>query len=70
METLCSDSDIAAVLRMSPEWVRKQRMYRRSGRPHVLTIDPVLIGSRSPRYKRADLEAWIEQCRVGSISKK
>jgi hypothetical protein len=71
MEPLCSDSDLAAVFRMSPEWVRKQRMYRRLGRPHVLTIDPVMITPRSPRYRRADVQAWLEeQCRLSSINKK
>ena len=56
---LCSDADIALILRMSPEWVRKQRMWRRAGLPHVLTVDPILIGT-SPRYILADIEAWLE----------
>jgi hypothetical protein len=45
---------------MSRPWIRKQRMSRRAGLPHVLGIDPIMIGSR-PRYRLADVEAWLDQ---------
>jgi hypothetical protein len=58
IDPLYSDCDLAALLRMSRSWIRKQRMWRRAGLPHVLTIDPVMIGS-CPRYRAADIVAWI-----------
>ena len=60
---LYDDRQISAVLRISRSWIRKQRMYRRQGLPHVLTIDPVMIGS-VPRYRVSDVHAWVEaQCK-------
>ena len=58
MDGLLCDLDIAALLRMSRSWVRKQRMLRRAGLPHVLAVDPVMIG-KCPRYRRAELETWL-----------
>jgi predicted DNA-binding transcriptional regulator AlpA len=55
---LIRDADIARLTSMSKSWVRKQRMNRRRGLPHVLTIDPVRIGS-VPRYRLNDVEAWL-----------
>jgi hypothetical protein len=59
IESLCSDSDIVCLLRMSGPWIRKQRMLRRAGLPHIFTVDPIMIG-RCPRYRLADIEAWLE----------
>ena len=58
MTPLYSDADLAALLKMSRSWVRKQRMLRRAGLPHVLTVDPVMIG-KCPRYRRAEIETWL-----------
>jgi len=55
---LIRDRDVARLLSMSCSWVRKQRMLRRGDEPHVLAIDPVLIGS-TPRYRVSDVEAWL-----------
>jgi len=62
-DPLYSDSDLASILRMSRSWIRKQRMLRRGGLPHVLTIDPIMIGS-CPRYRLADIKAWLEAQRA------
>jgi predicted DNA-binding transcriptional regulator AlpA len=59
IDALCSDAEVASLLRMSRSWVRKQRMLRRAGKPHILTIDPIMIGS-CPRYRFAEIEAWLE----------
>jgi hypothetical protein len=53
-----ADADLAALLRISRSWIRKERMYRRHGLPHVLTIDPIMIGT-VPRYRASDVDAWI-----------
>ena len=53
-----SDRDIAKLVGFSSEWVRQQRHYRRHGKRHVLTIDPVLIGEK-PRYRAEDVRSWI-----------
>jgi predicted DNA-binding transcriptional regulator AlpA len=56
------DADIARITSMSKSWVRKQRMLKKQGHPHQLTIDPVRIG-RSVRYPRELFEAWLaERC--------
>lgn len=57
--TYLSDQDIAKILRLSPAWVRKQRHLRNGGESHVLSINPVYIGS-SPRYRLADFNQWLE----------
>ena len=54
-----NDKRLAARLDLSTSWVRKQRWLRRHGQDHILTIDPVMIG-RSPRYKTADIEIWLD----------
>ncbi len=56
---LISDADIASLLCMSRSWVRKERFNRRRGLPHILTIDPVMIGS-APRYRRSEVMDWVE----------
>jgi hypothetical protein len=56
---LFNDRDVAHLIGMSPSWVRVQRHYRRRGMDHVLTIDPVLVGTR-PRYRREDVTALID----------
>lgn len=58
---LVRDNDIARLAAMSQSWVRKQRMFRRRGLDHVLDIDPVMLGS-SPRYRLADVLAWLALC--------
>ena len=58
---LVRDSYIAELASMSQSWVRKQRMFRRRGLDHVLNIDPVMLGS-SPRYRLADVLAWLTSC--------
>ena len=55
---LFNDSKLAELLSLSRSWVRKQRWLRRGGQPHVLTIDPIMIGS-APRYRASDVEAWL-----------
>ncbi len=55
---LFNDSKLAELLSLSCSWVRKQRWLRRGGQPHVLTIDPIMIGS-APRYRASDVEAWL-----------
>ena len=55
---LLRDKDIAAQLSISPAWVRQQRFKRRRGLPHVLKIDPIMIGS-SPRYLVEDVNNFI-----------
>jgi hypothetical protein len=57
-QLLYSTADLAELLRMSQSWLRKDRMYRRRGLPHVLTIDPVMVGS-APRYRISDVETWL-----------
>lgn len=52
-----SDQDIANILRLSTAWVRKQRHLRNRSEDHVLSIDPVYIGS-SPRYRFTDFSEW------------
>jgi predicted DNA-binding transcriptional regulator AlpA len=59
-EPLLSDGDLASLIKMSRSWIRKQRMLRRAGLPHVLAIDPIMIGSR-PRYCASEVETWIEE---------
>jgi len=62
MDGLLCDLDVASLLRMSRSWVRKQRMLRRAGLPHVLAVDPVMIGT-CPRYRRAEIETWLaDEC--------
>lgn len=56
--TYLSDQDVAKILRLSPAWVRKQRYLRSGGESHVLSINPVYIGS-SPRYRLADFNEWL-----------
>lgn len=57
MNTFLNDKDIAGALRLSSAWVRQQRFKRRHQIDHVLTIDPVMIGS-SPRYRYEDFKDW------------
>ncbi|MBT6361707.1 MAG: hypothetical protein HOJ67_05875 [Rhodospirillaceae bacterium] len=58
-KNLLDDGYIAHDTSMSKSWVRQERHKRRHGLPHILTIDPVMIGS-SPRYRRSDYLEWIE----------
>ena len=62
---LLSDAAIADRLSMSRSWVRQQRLLRRRGEPHFLTIDPVMIGT-SPRYRVEDLDALLNEVFVAN----
>lgn len=57
--SLIGDREIADLLSLSQSWVRVQRYKRRHKLPHLLTIDPVLIGS-VPRYRIDDVNNWIK----------
>ena len=57
---LLNDKDLAALCGMSVQWVRAERLKRRRGDKHALTIDPVMIG-KSPRYRATDIMRWIEE---------
>ena len=63
-EPLLADADIANHLRVSRSWVRKQRFNRRHDLPHVLDIDPVMIGSL-PRYRASDMTRWLAKLTGG-----
>jgi hypothetical protein len=54
---LIDDKTFAANLCMSPSWVRGQRHKRRNNLPHILNIDPVMVGA-SPRYPIEEVEAF------------
>ena len=60
-----NDKQIANTLSLSKSWVRKQRWLRRHGHPHVLTLDPVMIGS-VPRYCVEEVEAWLLSLRIAN----
>ena len=64
---LISDADIADMLGMSRSWVRKERLNRRRGLPHTLTIDPVMIGS-APRYRRSEVVDWVASLEIDPSS--
>ena len=56
---LLNDTALAAMVGMSNSWIRVQRYIRRRGLPHILNIDPTMVGT-SPRYRIEDVEAFIE----------
>lgn len=58
-DRLIGDAEIAAYLRCSRSWVRKQRMRRKHGIPHSLKLDPVYVASM-PRYWLSAFEAWVD----------
>ena len=58
MTTLTNDGGLASELSMSTSWVRQQRFKRNHNLPHILNIDPVMVGT-SPRYRVEDVEAFI-----------
>jgi hypothetical protein len=57
-ETLLSDEQVANLLKFSVAWLRKQRYLKRKGKPHILTVDPVMIGG-TPRYRLSDIGTWL-----------
>ena len=59
VDRLINDAEVADLLSMSRSWVTKQRFLRNHGEPHTFDIDPVMIGT-SPRYRAADVQAWIK----------
>lgn len=66
-DPLLNDKEVAKALALSPSWVRKQRYLRQRGLPHQLTVDPIRVG-RSPRYRREDMEKWMEGLDTGENS--
>lgn len=60
---LINDKEIARQTTFSPEWVRLQRYLRRHGKPHVLDIDPVIVGSK-PRYLSEDFHGWLARVKA------
>ena len=66
---LVNDGAIARLVCMSKSWVRKERFNRRHGLAHTLSLDPLMIG-RCPRYRLADVQAWLEQhaTKTGEVS--
>lgn len=58
MNNLLNDQQLSDLVSMSKSWIRKQRMLRRRGESHTLTIDPVLIGT-APRYRQAEVLDWL-----------
>ena len=56
---LLSDKEVAAICGMSNAWVRAERLKRRRGENHNLTVDPIMIG-KSPRYRAEEIFRWIE----------
>ena len=63
-----SDRDIAEYLSLTSSWVRKQRWLRRQNESHVLSIDPILIGS-TPRYRISDFVEWLGNLENGGDRK-
>lgn len=62
---LICDKDVARLIGMSSSWVRVERWKRKNRKDHALTVDAVMIGGSSPRYKLADIEAWINSLDSG-----
>ena len=60
---LLTDKDVADRLSVSRNTIRTQRHYRLNGKPHWLTVDPIMIGS-SPRYRLEDIEEWLASRRL------
>tara|TARA_R110001592_G_scaffold32162_2_gene112771 strand:+ start:25869 stop:26111 length:243 start_codon:yes stop_codon:yes gene_type:complete len=58
-EKLLNDKDVASLVNFSVAWVRKERWLRRSGKPHSLNIDPVIIGN-TPRYRSSEIKEWLK----------
>lgn len=56
---LVGDAWIARQLCMKPSTLRVQRHLRKKRAPHWFNLDPVWVGS-SPRYARADVDAWLD----------
>ena len=57
--TFVDDAWLATELLMTVATIRSQRFRRRYKKPHWLTIDPVLIGSK-PRYILSEAVDWLE----------
>ena len=59
---LIRDIEVSRLTSMSRSWVRKKRMNRRRGWPHVRPLIPVYVGP-VPLYIASDVEAWLaSQC--------
>ena len=58
-DRLVGDREIAERLSMSPSTVRNQRHRRKHGKSHFLTIEPVMVGGKSPRYWETDVDAFF-----------
>ena len=59
MGSFLTDHQVASLLKLSTAWMRKQRHLRKTGKPHILTVDPVLIG-KIPRYRSEDIKNWLD----------
>ena len=60
---LLNDKQIGQLVGFSPQWVRVQRLFRRRGQPHILSLDPVMVGSK-PRYVADEVMAWVESLKA------
>jgi hypothetical protein len=56
---LVADKYISDRIFVSLSWVRGERHKRRHSLPHILTIDPIMIGS-IPRYRQDEVDEWME----------
>jgi len=66
-DQLINDKTVSNMLSMSCSWIRKQRMLQRRGEFHIFTVTPVTIGN-SPRYRFADVTAWMSSLVEGGVS--
>ena len=66
-DQLINDKTISKMISMSCSWIRKERMLRKRGEFHVFTVPPVTIGN-SPRYRFADVVAWMASLAEGGAS--
>ena len=57
---LLKDRDIGDLVGKSESWVRQERSNRQHGRPHIRTVDPVMVGD-SPRYRRNEIAEWFSR---------
>ena len=64
---LINDKTVSKMISMSCSWIRRERMRQRRGEFHVFTVTPVTIGN-SPRYRFADVVAWMASLAEGGAS--
>ena len=66
-EQLINDKTVSQMISMSCSWIRRQRMDFMHGDNPIFAVTPVMIGS-SPRYRLADVLAWISSLEEGGAS--